>query len=175
MNGYNQYGHSRDSWVPSRGIDQLKNIVKTLKERPEDRRMLCLSWNPLALNYAALPACHVLWNINVIGNKLHLTWYQRSVDFPIGAPYNLASYALLLHLLSLESGIESGTLTGFLTNVHYYENQLPGVIEILERNSEYDLPKIETKDFKSIFEWEHSQSKVIGYSSLPKIDIPIAV
>ena len=175
VSGYNAYGQQREGYVRSRGVDQLKNIIQTLKNKPNDRRMLCLSWNPLALEHAALPACHVLWNINVIGDKLHLTWYQRSVDFCLGSPYNIASYGLLLHLLSKVSGIEMGTLTGFFTNVHYYENQIEGVEEILSRNPDRTLPTIDIPEFETILDWEARDTKIRNYNPLPTIKMPVAV
>lgn len=162
--------------VRSRGIDQFKNIVKMLKSNPNDRRMLCLAWNPLAMDYAALPACHVLWKVSVIANKLHLTWFQRSCDFPLGIPYNLASYGLLLHLLAKESGLGEGILTGFLSNVHFYENQLTGVETLLKRDSDFDLPRIDTPKFQSIFDWEYKDTKITTpYNCLPTIKMPVAV
>ncbi len=155
--------------------DQLQKIVDTLKTNPYDRRMICSAWNPLALNEMALPPCHVLWQVTVLNNKLNLTWYQRSVDTPLGLPFNIASYGLLLHLLAKIYGFEEGILTGFLNNVHYYQNQQDGVEEILSRNTEYNLPTIETKDCENIFEWDYTKSIIKNYESLPTIKIPIAV
>lgn len=157
-----------------KGVDQLKNIVNKLKSNPQDRRMICSAWNPLALDQMALPPCHYAFQISVINNKLNLAWVQRSCDVPLGIPFNIASYGLLLHLLAKEGGFEEGQLTGFLTNVHYYENQQDGVNEILSRYSMFMLPKIQT-EFTSIFNWEYSDTKLLGYNSLEKINIPIAV
>ncbi len=78
-------------------------------------------------------------------------------------------------LLAKEAGLEEGTLTGFLSNVHFYENQKDGVYEILGRDSDFDLPKINTENFTSIFDWEYTQSKLENYQALNKINIPIAV
>lgn len=159
----------------SKPVDQLKNIVDTLKKNPQDRRMICSAWNPLALNQMALPPCHMMWQVSVIGGKLHLSWTQRSCDVPLGIPFNIASYGLLLHLLAKESGYEEGTLTGFLSNVHYYENQKEGVEEIIGRDSNFDLPTIETSNFTSVFDWKYNDSTLKNYQCLSTIKIPIAV
>lgn len=159
----------------SRGLDQLKNVVKTLKNNPSDRRMLCLSWNPLALDFAALPACHVLWRVMVINNKLHLSWYQRSVDFILGLPSNFSSYATLLHLLSLESGIEMGTISAHLDCVHIYSNHLNGAKELLVRDIFIQAPKIKTDKFNSIFDWEYQDTELLNYKPLETIKFDVAI
>lgn len=155
-------------------VDQFNKIVQTLKTNPYDRRMLCVAWNPLGLNHTALPACHVLWQVAVRNGKLDLAWYQRSCDFALGVPFNIGSYALLLHLLSLESGIEPGMLTGFLMDVHLYANHINAAKEQLQRTRR-ELPIIETKNFVSIFDWTHKDSKLIGYNPLPAIKMDVAV
>lgn len=157
------------------GMDQLKNIVDTLQKNPQDRRMICNAWNPHALHHMALPPCHVMFQVSILGNKLNLSWFQRSVDVPLGLPFNIASYGLLLHLLAKIYGFEEGILTGFLNNVHFYENQMEGVQEILGRTTNYTLPNIETKQCGSLFDWEHSLSSLKDYNSLPTIKMPIAV
>lgn len=155
-------------------VDQLKNIVDKLKSNPQDRRMICSAWNPLALDQMALPPCHYAFQVSVINNKINLAWVQRSVDVPLGLPFNIASYGLLLHLLAKEGGFEEGRLTGFLTNVHYYGNQQDGVEEIINRDPVLKLPTIETED-GSFWDWNHAKTRLVGYESLSKIDIPIAV
>lgn len=155
-------------------VDQLQNIITTLKTNPNDRRMLCLAWNPLALDCAALPACHVLWRVMVINNKLHLSWYQRSCDLILGIPSNIASYATLLHLLCKESGYEPGILTGFLDCVHAYENHLTGVTKQL-LNETFDLPQIKTNKFDSILNWEYNDTELMDYKSSEAIKFEVAI
>jgi len=154
--------------------DQLKSIVRMLKKNPLDRRMVCSAWNPLVLNQQALPPCHVLWHVFAINGKLHLCYFQRSCDMFLGEPFNLASYGLLLHLLAKESDFKEGQLTAFLSNCHIYENHVEAVKEQLDR-SPLDFPKIETKNFTSIFNWTHNQSSVIEYKCHPAIKAEIAV
>jgi thymidylate synthase len=158
----------------NQGYDQLKVIVDRLKTNPHDRRMICTAWNPLDLAEQALPPCHYSWQVIVTNDILHLCWNQRSVDAVLGLPFNLASYALLLHLLCMENGFKPGMLTGFLGHCHIYENHVEGAEVQLERLP-YPLPTIETPEFKSIFEWDHKQTKVLGYQSHDKISLEVAV
>lgn len=158
----------------SQDFDQLKNVIQTLKKNPNDRRMIVSAWNPLEFNEMALPPCHVLWNVQVIGDKLNLCWYQRSVDTGAGLPYNLASYALLLKLLCLESGYAEGILTGFLADVHIYENHVDQMKEQIARIP-YNLPTLEILNFTSIFNWKYDDIKLHNYQSHDKLSLQIAV
>ena len=165
-----------DSDYTGQGIDQLKNVIETLKTNPRDRRMIVSAWNPLQFNEMALPPCHYAFQITVIGDKLNLLWNQRSVDTMLGLPFNIASYALLLHLLAKESGLKEGKLVGFLADVHIYENHMEGAKEQLSRDPEkYPLPHIETENWKSIFDWKVEDTKVLNYQSYEKIPFEIAV
>lgn len=159
------------------GVDQLKNIVDKLKTAPDDRRMLCLAWNPLELNKMALPPCHFGWQIVVTGealDTLNLIWYQRSVDFFLGSFFNVVSYAMLLKLLAKESNMKEGTLTGFWSDVHIYENHLDQVDELLSRTP-YELPTLELTNFDSIYEWTHKDYKLESYIHHPTISAPVAI
>lgn len=163
-----------DKKIEGGKVDQLENIIETLNKNPTDRRMICLAWNPLALDYQALPACHYSWQVLLRGNKLDLIFNMRSWDFFLGAPFNIASYALLLHLLSKESGYEAGTVTGMGGDIHLYENHIDQAKEQLSREP-YELPYIETENFKSIFEWEHDDTLLFDYKCHPSIKAPVAV
>jgi thymidylate synthase len=154
--------------------DQLQTIVNSLHDNPNDRRMVCSAWNPLQLSEMALPPCHYSWQVTHINGTLHLNWNQRSCDLALGIPFNLASYALLLHLLCKETGMREGTVTGFLADVHLYKNHIDGVREQLKREP-YDLPQIETTGFTNIFDWEHTMTKSINYKHHPKIEMDVAV
>lgn len=167
---------SYDSNYNDQGIDQLKKIVETLKTNPRDRRMIVSAWNPQQFSEMALPPCHYAFQVTVIENKLNLLWNQRSVDTMLGLPFNIASYALLLHLLARESSLEEGKLVGFLADVHIFENHLEGAKEQLTRDSEkYSLPKIETENWKTIFDWQAGDTKILNYRSYPTIKFKIAV
>ena len=157
-----------------KGVDQLKNVVATLKSNPQDRRMLVSAWNPLALKEMALPPCHVLFHLVVIDGVLNLSWFQRSCDVMLGIPFNLASYALLLELLSQEAGLVPGVVTGLLSDVHIYENHIKGAEEQLTRQP-LPLPGLKTDAFTSIFDWKHEQTRLLNYQSHPPIPFAIAV
>lgn len=158
----------------SGGIDQLKKLVEMLKNNPTDRRMIVSAWNPLAMEKMALPPCHYGFQVTVIGDELNLMWNQRSVDTMLGLPFNIASYGLLLHLLAKESGLKQGKLVGFLGDVHIYENHVEGAKEQISRSPK-KLPKIVTKNFKSIFDWKYQDSEIADYDFHPTIKFKIAV
>lgn len=165
-----------DSDYNGKGIDQLKKIVETLKTNPRDRRMIVSAWNPIQFGEMALPPCHYSFQVTTIGDKLNLMWNQRSVDTMLGLPFNIASYALLLHLLAKETGFKEGKLVGFLGDVHVFENHIDGAKEQLSRDpGKYPLPKIETENWKSIFNWKSEDTKLLGYQSYDRIPFEIAV
>ncbi len=166
--------HGYDADYTGQGVDQLANLVSKLKKDRNDRRMIVSAWNPADLGMMALPPCHYAFDTIIIGDKLNLAWNQRSVDVPLGLPFNIASYATLLHLLAKESGLREAKLVGFLGDVHIYENQMEGIKEQLTREP-LKLARIETPDFSSIFDWDHTQTKLLDYQSHGKIEFPIAV
>lgn len=165
---------SYDTDYTGQGVDQLKKLVDDLKNTPDSRRMLVLAWNPLDINKAVPPYCHYGFQVTVINGKLNLLWNQRSVDVALGLPFNIASYGTMLHLLAKETGLKEGTLTGFLADTHIYTNHVDGLKEQLSREPK-PLPKLETENFTSIFDWTAEDSKVIGYESHPRISFEIAV
>lgn len=158
------------------GVDQLKYVIDTLKTRPYDRRMIVNSWNAAMLGEMALPPCHYSYQVTVINGRLNLLWNQRSVDTMLGLPFNIASYALLLHLLAKETGLKEGKLVGFLADVHIYKNHIDGAKEQLARDpNTYPLSTIATNPFTSIFDWEAENTQLIGYQSHPRIPFEIAI
>lgn len=165
-----------DADYANEGVDQLARVVETLKANPHDRRMIISAWNPTHLHEQGLPPCHYAFQIVVINGRLNLLWNQRSVDTMLGLPFNIASYALLLHILAKESGLQEGKLVGFLADVHIYENHLAGAREQLTRDpNTYPLPRVETEPFTSIFDWKAEDTKLLNYQSYPKIEFAIAV
>lgn len=153
--------------------DQLKDIVDTLKSNPNSRRMLCSAWNPLALEHMALPPCHFAWQVNVTDGKLNLFYYMRSVDFVLGNDLN--TYGLLLHLLAKESNLKEGTLVGFFADAHIYLNHIDGIKELLSRNATGNLPTIKTDNFKSIYNWQYSDTILCDYNPLSSVKFKVAV
>lgn len=165
-----------DSDYSRQGVDQLQKLVDTLKKNPTDRRMIVNSWNAAKLSEMALPPCHYSYQVTVINGRLNLLWNQRSVDTMLGLPFNIASYALLLHLLAKETGYKEGKLVGFLADVHIYSNHIEGAKEQITRDPElYPLCSIETQNFTSLFDWKYEDTKVMGYQSHPGIKFEIAV
>lgn len=170
----NVYGVIWRGKSPHQQVDQLKYIVDTLKKDNTNRRMVCSAWSPMDMPTQALPPCHVMWGVVVIEDKLNLWWMQRSICTGLGLPFNISSYGLLLHLLAKESGLKEGTLTGFLADLHLYENHVDKVKEQMARDIRV-LPKIETLEWKSIFDWKYTESKLIGYDPHPSIKMDIAI
>ncbi|MFA6410400.1 MAG: thymidylate synthase [Candidatus Buchananbacteria bacterium] len=167
---------SYDTDYTGQGVDQLKKLVADLKKTPDSRRMLVLAWNPLDIDKAVPPYCHYGFQVTVINNKLNLFWNQRSVDVALGLPFNIASYATLLHLLAKETGYQEGILTGFLADTHIYVNHLEGLKEQLSRDpNKYLLPTVKTEKFTSIFDWQATDTELINYQSYPTIKFEIAV
>jgi len=173
---FNAKYESYDTDYTDKGIDQLKRLIEILKTNPRDRRMIVSAWNPLQLEEMALPPCHYSFQVTTINGKLNLMWNQRSVDIMLGLPFNIASYALILSLLAKETGLKEGKLVGFLADIHLFENHEDGAREQLSRDpGKYSLSKIETKNWKSIFDWKTSDTEIINYESYPKIPFEIAI
>lgn len=165
-----------DSDYSGQGIDQLKKVIETIKTNPSDRRMIVMAWDPCMLDEMALPPCHYGFQITVLDGKINLLWNQRSVDTMLGLPFNIASYATLLHLLAKETGLKEGKLVGFLANVHIYKNHIEGAREQVARDpNKYKLPTIQTNNFKSIFDWNYTDTELLNYESYDRIQFPIAV
>jgi thymidylate synthase len=158
-----------DKDYSEQGIDQLENLIDTLKTNPNDRRMIVSAWNPNQVDEMALPPCHYGFQVTVTDDKLNLMWNQRSVDTALGLPFNIASYGLLLHLLAKETGFEEGHLVGFLGDTHIYENHVENLKKQLSRVPK-ELPSIETENFTSIFDWEYTDSKVVDYENHGQIN-----
>lgn len=165
-----------DTDYTGHGVDQLKKVIETLKTNPNDRRMIVNAWNPSMLSEMALPPCHYSYQITVIDGRLNLLWNQRSVDIMLGLPFNIASYALLLHLLAKETGLKEGKLVGFLADVHLFVNHVEGAKEQLSRDpNTYPLPTLQIENFTSIFDWKAEDATIVNYQSYPKIPFEIAI
>ncbi|HDQ60084.1 MAG TPA: thymidylate synthase [Candidatus Woesearchaeota archaeon] len=174
---WRNFGAEYDSYnkpPKGKGVDQLECVVDKLKNNPNDRRMIVSAWNPTKLGEMALPPCHWGFQVTVINDRLNLLWNQRSVDSALGLPFNIASYGLLLHLLAKESNLKEGKLIGFLGDTHIYVNHVDGLKEQLNRKP-YPLPKLETDNFTSIFDWKYTDTRAVGYQYHPRIKFEIAV
>ena len=172
------YGVQWRDWktADNKSFDQLNDVILRAKKDPLDRRLIVTAWRPDEFNQQALPPCHYTWQILSNGIFLDLIWIQRSNDFPVGNPYNIASYALLLMLLSKELNLIPRLLTGQFADVHIYENQIEGVKEQLSRIP-YDLPtlKIPNENWNGIFNWKYTDLILENYIHHSKIIFPVAV
>lgn len=173
----NIYGSQWRHWKTTQGetIDQIKDVIEMIKKTPDSRRLIVSAWNPEDVPNMALPPCHTLFQFFVADGKLSCQLYQRSADVFLGVPFNIASYALLTHLIANETGLEVGDFVHTFGDAHLYLNHLDQIKEQLSRET-YELPELVLKaPEKSIFEMEKDEIVVKGYKSHPRIKAPIAV
>ena len=170
------YGARWRHWQKRDGgfIDQIANVIDQIKKTPDSRRLIVSAWNPEDVPTMALPPCHTLFQFYVNENKLSCQLYQRSGDLFLGVPFNIASYALLTHLIARETGLEVGEFIHTLGDAHIYLNHLDQVKEQLSRKPTMG-PQLEIKSDKSIFEIEASDIIVNDYNPQPAIKAPVAV
>ncbi len=171
------YGKQWREWSPvvgeinKGGKDQIKELIKNIKENPDSRRLMVSAWNVGELSEMTLPPCHYGFQCYVVNGKLSLMWNQRSVDTFLGLPFNIASYATLLLLLCEESGLEPGELIGNLGDVHLYKNHVDQAYEQLNREA-YPLPQIKLSNV-DILNGEFDY-KLINYKHHPRISAPLS-
>lgn len=173
----NIYGSQWRHWKTSQGetIDQIKDVIQMIKTHPDSRRLIVSAWNPEDVPHMALPPCHTLFQFFVADGKLSCQLYQRSADVFLGVPFNIASYALLTHLIANETGLEVGDFVHTFGDAHLYLNHMDQINEQLSRET-YELPELVLKaPEKSIFDMEKDDIIVKGYKSHPRIKAPIAV
>jgi len=171
------YGRQWRSWPSKDGksIDQLKNVIESIKHNPDSRRHIVTAWNPSEVEDMALPPCHTFFQFYVANGKLSCQLYQRSADVFLGVPFNIASYALLTHLIAKECNLDVGDFVHTLGDAHIYSNHMDQVNEQLSRQPR-ELPTLTiSNDKKSIFDLETSDISVEGYNPHPRIKAPIAV
>lgn len=171
------YGKQWRHWQTSRGetIDQLKDVIESLKTNPDSRRHIVTAWNPEDVpSNMALPPCHALFQFYVANGKLSCQLYQRSADIFLGVPFNIASYSLLVHLIANEVGLDVGEFIHTLGDAHIYQNHLAQVEEQLSREM-YKLPEIHITEGKGLFDLTVDDITLVGYESHPPIKAPIAV
>ncbi|MBF0780499.1 MULTISPECIES: thymidylate synthase [unclassified Granulicatella] len=173
----NIYGVQWRKWKTSNGqeIDQIQQIIDTLKINPDSRRLVVSAWNPEEVPSMALPPCHTMFQFYVIDGKLSCQLYQRSADAFLGVPFNIASYSLLVHLIANEVGLDVGEFVHTIGDAHIYSNHIEQVKEQLSRTP-YDLPTLILKKPElSLFDIEKEDIVLDNYQKHPKISAPIAV
>ena len=156
-------------------IDQLSNVIKTIINDPESRRMIVCSWNPIDIPKMALPPCHCLFQFYVAQGELSCQLYQRSADIFLGVPFNIASYSLLTHMIAQQCGLKAKEFIWTGGDVHLYANHIVQAEEQLKREPR-KLPKLVIKrEPESIFKYEFDDFEFVGYDPYPAIKAPIAV
>ncbi|HET7663039.1 MAG TPA: thymidylate synthase [Rhodanobacteraceae bacterium] len=171
------YGHQWRSWPDSDGnaIDQIGWVVDEIRRNPDSRRLLVSAWNVGELPKMALMPCHALFQFYVADGKLSCQLYQRSGDIFLGVPFNIASYALLTHMMAQVCGLEPGTFVHTLGDAHLYRNHLDQAREQLTREPRA-LPKLRLNpDVRSIFDFQYEDIAFEGYQPHPAIKAPVAV
>ncbi len=171
------YGHQWRSWPSPDGgtIDQLANLVETLKNNPDSRRMIISAWNVAEVDKMALPPCHSLFQFYVADNKLSCQLYQRSADVFLGVPFNIASYALLTMMLAQVCGYELGDFVHTTGDTHLYVNHFEQVELQLSREPR-ELPKMKINpEVKDIFSFKYEDFELVDYDPYPGIKAPVAV
>ncbi|TDJ12235.1 MAG: thymidylate synthase [Gammaproteobacteria bacterium] len=171
------YGVQWRNWpAPDGGtIDQISQVVEALRENPDSRRILVCAWNVAELPNMALPPCHCLFQFYVADGKLSCQLYQRSADIFLGVPFNIASYALLTHMLAQQSGLSVGEFIWTGGDCHLYLNHLEQVDEQLQREP-LALPRLAIKRRpESIFDYRFEDLEILNYESHPHIRAAVAV
>ena len=171
------YGYQWRSWPAPNGehIDQISEVVETIKKNPDSRRIIVSAWNVADIPRMALAPCHAFFQFYVADGKLSCQLYQRSADIFLGAPFNIASYALLTHMMAQQCNLEVGDFIWTGGDCHLYSNHLEQVELQLSRDF-FPLPKLNIlRKPDSIFDYEFEDFEIVGYESHPHIKAPVAI
>ncbi len=171
------YGYQWRSWPDYSGghIDQIGGVIERIRRDPDSRRMLVSAWNPAQVDAMRLPPCHVLFQFYVADGRLSCQLYQRSADIFLGVPFNIASYALLTHMVAHVTGLKPGEFVHTLGDAHLYLNHLDQAREQLARTPR-PLPRLDIgRRVESLFEFQYGDFELSGYDPHPAIRAPVAV
>jgi thymidylate synthase len=171
------YGYQWRSWPNPDGThtDQISNVVKQIKTRPYSRRHVVVAYNPSFVDQMALPPCHAMFQFYVAEGKLSCQLYQRSADIFLGVPFNIASYALLTHMIAQQTGLEVGEFIWTGGDVHLYLNHIEQAKLQLSRTP-LALPSLKiNRKPASMFDYEYEDFEVVNYQHYPAIKAPISV
>ena len=169
------YGYQWRSWPKANGesIDQIKEVIETIKRNPSSRRMIVSAWNVADVGSMALPPCHTMFQFFVAEGKLSCQLYQRSGDVFLGVPFNIASYALMTMMIAKECGLEAGEFIHTLGDAHLYLNHLDQAAEQLSRDTRA-LPRMILAERDSIFDYIYEDFTLEGYDPHPAIKAPLS-
>lgn len=171
------YGPQWRSWRATDGrvIDQISRLVEEIKKNPDSKRMKVIAWNPEDVDRVFIAPCHGDFKCVVAEGVIDLCMTQRSADLPIGVPYNIASYSLLLLMLAQVTGLKAGEFVHHLQDVHIYDNQVDLLREQLQR-SPRPLPRVNVNQaVRNIFDFTLQDFAVVGYNPHPPIKFPVGV
>jgi len=171
------YGYQWRSWPAPNGqhIDQISEVLETIKKNPDSRRIIVSAWNVADIPKMALAPCHAFFQFYVADGKLSCQLYQRSADIFLGVPFNIASYALLTHMVAQQCNLEAGDFIWTGGDCHLYSNHLEQVELQLSRDF-FPLPKLGIlRKPDSLFDYEFEDFEIVGYESHPHIKAPVAV
>lgn len=171
------YGYQWRSWPNPDGTstDQISNVIKSIREKPYSRRHVVVAYNPSSVDQMALPPCHAMFQFYVAGGKLSCQLYQRSADVFLGVPFNIASYALLTHMVAQQCDLEAGEFIWTGGDVHLYLNHLEQARLQLSRQP-FRLPHLHiVRKPGSIFDYVYEDFEMLDYQYHPAIKAPIAI
>lgn len=170
------YGVQWRSWPKHDGghVDQIHQVIQQIRTNPDSRRLIVSAWNVAQIDDMALPPCHLLFQFYVANGKLSCQVYQRSADMFLGVPFNIASYALLTHMVAQQTELEVGDLVWTGGDCHIYDNHETQVRKQLSREPR-PYPTLDLKAADSVSTYELEDVNVIGYNPHPKITAPVAV
>lgn len=171
------YGYQWRSWPNSNGgaVDQISNLIQQIKTNPDSRRLLVSAWNPALVDEMALPPCHCLFQFYVADGRLSCQLYQRSADIFLGVPFNIASYALLTHMIAQVCNLEVGDFVHTLGDAHLYANHLEQTDLQLSRES-FALPQVKLNPaIKDLFQFTFDDISIENYQHHDAIKAPVAV
>jgi thymidylate synthase len=171
------YGYQWRSWPAPNGqhIDQIAEVIETIKKNPDSRRIIVSAWNVADIPRMALAPCHAFFQFYVADGKLSCQLYQRSADIFLGVPFNIASYALLTHMVAQQCNLEVGDFIWTGGDCHLYSNHLEQVDLQLSREF-FPLPKLNIlRKPDSIFDYEFEDFEITGYECHPHIKAPVAI
>ena len=170
------YGYQWRFWPgPNGPVDQLRDVLEGIRRNPDGRRHIVSAWNPGYIDQMALPPCHAFFQFYVADGKLSCQLYQRSADIFLGVPFNIASYALLIHMMAQDLGLGVGDFVHTLGDAHIYSNHLEQVQLQLSRELR-PLPSLRLNpDVKSLFDFRYEDVELVDYDPHPHIPAPVAV
>ena len=169
------YGKQWRNWETNgKSFDQIKQVIEQIKSNPNSRRHIVSAWNVADIPSMALAPCHILFQFYVQNNKLSCQLYQRSADIFLGVPFNIASYALLTHMIANVSGLEVGDFVHTFGDVHLYTNHIEQAEEQLTRNP-LEPPQLKMVKKENIDEYIFDDFEIVGYEHHPHIAAPVAV